>query len=155
MQSGCDVFGCPMNALHVLEEANDLRNRLSERIVEFLCDRGDLRSDLGSNVALDKIVNLVEANEFAYRLLSEIDGWVNQELLCQLDNGAIRPADMFTGAARSPETRNDLDDEIDLVRQQRIEIDEPVASQFREANVGGQPYVLGESATVVVKQLTE
>jgi hypothetical protein len=49
---------------------------------------------------------------------------VDEELLGELDDGAVGPADMMAGATLRAQTRDDVDDQIDLVRKQWIEGDE-------------------------------
>ena len=56
-----------VNALHVLEQADDLRDRLRERVLKLLRDGGDLRADLRADVALDEVVDLIEPSERAER----------------------------------------------------------------------------------------
>ena len=69
------------------------------------------------------------------RSLREIDSGVDQELLCKIDDGAVRSADVLAGAPLRSKTRNDLDDEIDLVREQGVQVDETVARQLGELDV--------------------
>jgi hypothetical protein len=45
---------------------------------------------------------------------------IDEELLGQLDDRAVGAADMAAGAALRTQTRHDLDDQFDLVRQQRV-----------------------------------
>ena len=62
---------------------------------------------------------------------------------------------MLARAALCAEARDHLDDEVDLVRQQRIEVDEAVASEFGQLDVRGQASVLHEPAAVLVEELPE
>ena len=62
---------------------------------------------------------------------------------------------MLARAALRAQARDDLDDQVDLVRQQRIEVDEAVARQLGQLDVGGEPGVLGEPAAVLVEELPE
>ena len=57
-----------VDALHVLEQADHLGDRLRERVAQLLGDGGDLRADLGADVALDEVVDLIEPRERADRL---------------------------------------------------------------------------------------
>ena len=62
---------------------------------------------------------------------------------------------MLARAALRAQARDDLDDEVDLVRQQRVEVDEALARELRQLDVGGEPRVLGEAAAVLVEELPE
>ena len=62
---------------------------------------------------------------------------------------------MLARAALRAKTRDDLDDEVDLVRQQRVQVDEAVARQLGQLDVGGEPGVLGEAAAMFVEELAE
>ena len=42
--------------------------------LELLGDRGDLRADLGADVALDEVVDLIEPDQRPERLVGEVDG---------------------------------------------------------------------------------
>ena len=68
VQRGRDVLGGAVDALHVLEQADDLRDRLRERVAQLLRDGGDLRAHLGADVALDEVVDLIEPHERTERL---------------------------------------------------------------------------------------
>ena len=60
---------------------------------------------------------------------------------------------MLARAALRSQTRDHLDDQVDLVRQQRIEVDEALARQLRQLDVRGEAGVLGEPAAVSSKSL--
>ena len=62
---------------------------------------------------------------------------------------------MLARASLRPQARDDLDDEVDLVGQERIEIDKAVAGELRQLDVRRQPRVLGEPPAVFVKELAE
>ena len=62
---------------------------------------------------------------------------------------------MLARAALRAQAGDDLDDEVDLVRQQRVEVDEAVAGQLGQLDVGGEPRVLGEPPAVLVEELPE
>ena len=94
-----DVLRRAVNALHVLQQANHLGDRLRERMFKLLRDGGDLRADLRANVALDEVVDLIEPRHRADRLVCEIDGRVDEQLLGELDDGAVRAADVLARAA--------------------------------------------------------
>ena len=91
---------------------------------ELLGDGGDLGAHLGADVPLDEVVDLIEPHEGAERRVGEVHGRVDQELLRELDDGAVRAADVLARAPLRAQARDDLDDEVDLVREQRIEVDE-------------------------------
>ena len=155
VEGGGDVFGGPMDALDVLEEADGLGHGLRERVVQLLRIAAILAAHLAGDVALDEIVDLVEAGERAEGLVREVHGRVDEELLSELDDGAVGAADVLASAALRAQARDDLDDEVNLVGQQRIEVDEAVARQFGQLDVGGEPGVLGEAAAVLFEQLAE
>ena len=67
---------------------------------------------------------MIEADQRANIMLRQPGLRIDQKLLGELDDRAVGAADVPAGAALRPEARDDLDDEVDLVRQQRIEIDE-------------------------------
>ena len=91
-----------MNALHVLQQANHLGDRLRQRVFKLLRNGGDLRPDLRANVALDEIVDLIEPGHGADWLVCKIYGRVDEQLLGQLDDGAVCAADMLARAALRP-----------------------------------------------------
>ena len=101
------------------------------------------------------VVDLVDPREHADLLIGEVDVRVDQELLRQLDDRAIRAADVLARAARRPQARDDIDDEVDLVREQRIQVDERLGRKLGEADVGGQLRGVREPATVLREQLTK
>jgi hypothetical protein len=133
VQRSRDVLGAAVDALHVLEQADDLRHRLRQRVVDLLRDGGDLRAHLGADVALDEVVDLIEPHEVAELGVGEVHRRVDEELLRELDDGAVRAADVLAGAALRAQARDDLDDEVDLVRQQRVEVDEAPRASARGA----------------------
>ena len=94
-----NVLRRAVNALHVLQQANHLGDRLRQRMFKLLRDGGDLRAHLRANVALDEIVDLIESGHEADGLVREIYGGVDEQLLRQLDDGAVRTADMLARAA--------------------------------------------------------
>ena len=155
VESRCDVFRRAVNALHVLQQADHLRDRLRQRVFELLRDGRDLRADLGADVALDEVVDLIEPGNGADRLVCKIDGRVDQQLLGELDDGAVRAAHVLARAALRAKPRDDLDDQIDLIRQQRIEIDETVTRQLGQLDVGGEARVLREPSAVLVEELSQ
>ena len=120
--------GGAVHALHVLEQADDLRDRLRERVVTSFGDGRDLRAHLGADVALDEVVDLVEPHQRRRAAASaRFTAGIDQELLRELDDGAVGAADVLARAALRAQARDDLDDEVDLVRQQRVEVDEALA----------------------------
>ncbi len=62
---------------------------------------------------------------------------------------------MLARAALRAKPRDDLDDQIDLIGQQRIEIDEAVTGQLWQLDVGGETRVLREPASVLVEELSQ
>ena len=53
------------------------------------------------------------------------------------------------------QTGDDLDDEVHLIGQQRVEIDEAVRSEFRQPNIGGQSRILREPGALCLEQLSQ
>jgi hypothetical protein len=142
-ECGGDILGTAMHTLHILQQADHLRDRLRQRMAQLLVNGGNLRADLRANVPFDKIVNLIKADELADLGISKVHGRVDQQLLGELDYRAVRAADMLARAALRSEARDHLDDEVYLVRKQRIQVDEVFARQLRKADVGSEPRVLG------------
>jgi hypothetical protein len=99
MEGGGDVFGGAVDALDVLEEANGLGNGLRERVVHGGFDGVDLTADFAGDVAGNEIVDVVQAGESAEGLVRDGGGGVDEELLSDLDDGAVGSADMGGGAA--------------------------------------------------------
>jgi len=63
-----------VHALHVLEEADDLGDGLRERMAQLLGDSRDLRAQLGADVAFDEVIDLVESDQGAERLVGQVNG---------------------------------------------------------------------------------
>src|SRR5436190_900118 len=78
-------------------------------------------------VVLDEVVDPIEGGERADRQICDPHIRVDQELLGELDDRSVRAADVRADAALRSKARHDADDEIDLVREQRIEVDELLA----------------------------
>src|SRR5579884_1161833 len=78
---------------------------------------------------------------------------MDQELLRELDDRAIRAAYMSARAASRPQARDHIDDQVDLVGQQRVEVHERLGRKLRQADVGGQLRGVREAATVLGEQL--
>ena len=76
---------------------------------------------------------MIEANQRANIMLRQPASGIDKKLLGELDDRAVGAADMLAGAALRPEARNDLDDQVDLVRQQRVEIDEGLSVELGQA----------------------
>ena len=84
------------------------------------------------DVAGDQVVDLVDPREIAHRLIGQVDVGMYQELLRELDDRAVGPADMPAGAALGPQAGHHVDDQVDLVRQQGVQVDEASAGQLGE-----------------------
>ena len=80
---------------------------------------------------------------------------MDQELLGQLDDGAVGAADMLAGTALGAQTRDDLDDEVNLVGQQGVEVDECLGGQLRQLDVGGETGVVGEPGAMLGEALAQ
>ena len=89
--------------------------------------------------------------ELADWLIGEVDRRVDQELLGELDDRPVGPADVLAGAALRPQAGDDLDDEVDLVGQQRVQVDESLGGQLGEADVGSQVRAAREAASVLLE----
>ena len=133
-----DVLGGAMDALDELQKTDGLANRRARVGGHLAGDRGDLAPDLAVDVRLDQVIDLVNAGELADRLIGEVDRRVDEDLLGELDNRPVRPAHMLADPTLGPQAGDDLDDEVDLVGQERVEVDEPLGGQLGEADVGGQ-----------------
>ena len=139
-----------MDALHVLEQADDLCHWLGQDVVDPLRDCRDLGAYLGTNVPFDEIVDLIEPHERSERPLREVHGGVDEELLCKLDDRAVRATNVLGRTSLRAEARDDLNDEVDLVGQERVQVDEAVARQFGQLDVGREPRVLGQAASMLI-----
>ena len=108
LQRGRDVLRRAVDALDVLEQADRLGHRLGERDASTSrLDPVDLAADLAGDVPRDELVDLVDARERADRLIGEVDVRVDEELLRELDDRAVRAADVLARAAlrsAGPET---------------------------------------------------
>src|SRR6185437_15197078 len=113
----------------------DLGDRLRERVAQLLRDGGDLGAYLRGDIAFHEVVYVVEANEGTERRTSEVNSRVDQQLLCQLDDGPVSATDVPTRAALRAKTGHDLDDEVDLVRQQRVQVDEAFTGEFGQPDI--------------------
>ena len=67
----------------------------------------------------------------------------------------VGAADVLVGAALGPEARDDLDDQVDVVRKQRVEVDERHRVELPEADIGGQPGVVCEPTAVLGEEKAE
>jgi hypothetical protein len=73
--------------------------------------------------------------------------------LCEFDDRAVRATDVLASATLRTQTRDHLDDQVDLVRQQRIEIDKAVTGKLGQLDVDSEPRVFREPASVHVKEV--
>ena len=149
VERGGDVLDRPVDGLDVGEESDGLGDVLGERVLDGVGDGVDLAADLGRDVAGDEVVDEVERGEAADRLRGETGVGPDEELLGELDDGRVGPADVFGRAALGAEARDNADDEVDVVREERVELDEPLGGELGEPDVGRELGVLGEPAVVV------
>jgi hypothetical protein len=127
MQRRRDVLGRAVDALHVLEQADGLRHGCASGwftsvLIAAIFPRISL-----ADVAGDEVVDLVDGRQLRRGLFGELHARVDEELLRELDDGAVRAADVLARAALGAKPRDDLDDQVDLVGQQRVEVDEASA----------------------------
>src|SRR5262249_547879 len=118
-------------------------------------DPVDLAADLARYIPGDEVVDLVDPREHADLLIREVDVGMNEELLRELDDRAVRPADVLARAARRAQARYDVDDEVDLVGQQRIQVDERLGREPWEADVRCQLRRIRESPAMLREELAE
>ena len=149
VQRGGDVLGAAMDAAHVLEQTDGFRHRLGQRVPHLPPDVVDLAPHLARDVPGHQVVHLVDARERADRRRGERDIRVDQELLGELDDGAVRPAHMPAGPTLGTKPRDHLDDQVDLIGKQRVEIDEGLGGELRQLDVRGEPRVVGEPPAVL------
>ena len=88
-------------------------------MIDLVADAVDLAADFAGDVPGNKVVNLVNPRECAEGCGREIDVRVNKKLLGKLNDGSVGAADVLGCAALGAESRDNLDDEVDLIRQQR------------------------------------
>jgi hypothetical protein len=98
---------------------------------------------------------VIEAGKRAERRTGEIDRGIDQELLGQFNDRAVGSADMSARTPLRSQPGDDLDDEIDLIRQQRIEIYKSVAANLWEPDVRSHARVVDQPAPVFVIQSAE
>src|SRR5581483_1543424 len=155
VQGGGDVLSATMHTLHVLQQADHFCDGLREWVVQLFRDRRDFRPHLGADIALDEVINLVQAGKGADRVVGEIHRGINQQLLGELDDGAVGSSDVLASTALGPHPRHDVDDQIDLVRQQSVQVDERFTSELRESYVSRESRVFREATTMLLKQLAQ
>ena len=155
MQGSGDVLRRAVDAAHVLQQADGLGNGLGERVRDLAADIGDLGADLAANVAGDEVVDLVGPRKGADGGVGQGHIGVNQQLLGELDDGAVGAADVLAGTALGAQAGDDLDDQIDLVREQRVEIDEGLGGQLQEPDIGRHAGVVGQPPAVLGEPLAQ
>src|SRR5947207_14154160 len=106
MQGSSDVLDRAMHALHILEEADDLGDGLRERVAQLLGDSRDLRAQLGANVALDEVIDVVESHQNAERLVAQVNGRVDEQLMRELHDRTVRAANVLARTALRAKPRN-------------------------------------------------
>src|SRR5690606_35950646 len=149
MQGRSDVLRRSMDTLDVLEKANRFRYGLRERMRHLRLDRRDFAANLARNVARNEVVDLVDRRQLADRFLGELHTFMNQELLRELDDGAVRATYVLRRPALRAKPRDDLNDQIDLIRKQWIELLEALSGKLRQVDVCGEVCVRREAAAVL------
>ena len=86
-------------------------------------------------------------------MIRKVHGGVDQQLLCKLDDSAVRSTDMPARAALRAKARDHLDDQVELIRQQRTEIDKDVMGKLGQLDVDSETRVFREPASVHVKEV--
>src|SRR5260370_1839635 len=124
-------------------------------MTQLLRDGGNLAPHLGADVALDEVVDLVETDQRAEGRLGEPDSRIYEELLREFDDGAVCATDVFARATLRTEPGDHLDDEVDLVGQQRVQVDEAVARELGQLDLRGEARVLGQAPSVLVENFAE
>jgi hypothetical protein len=99
-------------------------------VFELLRNGGDLCSHLRADISFDEVVDLIEPDDGAQGEIRKIDGGVDEQLLRELDDCSVRAADVLAGTALCAQARDHLYDQVDLVGQQRIEVDETVSRKL-------------------------
>ena len=87
---------------------------------------GRERHAIARDIAGNEVIDLVDAGKRADRLLGKVSIWMDQELLRQFDDRTVGASDMLAGAALHAQARDHLDNDVNLIGQQRIEIDKTV-----------------------------
>src|SRR4051794_37345603 len=80
---------------------------------------------------------------------------MDEKLLCKLDNRAVGTADMLARSSLGAEPGDDLDDQVNLVGQERIEVDERLALQRGQGDVCAKSCMCGELPTVLLVGLSQ
>jgi len=155
VQAGRDVLRGAMEGGHELEQADGFGDFFGKGVCHFLGDTGNLAAQLAGDVPRDEVVDLVDACKCAHWQLTESNVPMNEQLLGELDDGAVGAADVATCAALGAQARNDVDDQLNLVRQERVKGDEGISSEVGQAVIGADGGALGQASTVGFELLAE
>ena len=80
---------------------------------------GDFVSNVAADVVVHQVIDLIQGNEPSHGLHAQVDCRVDDQLLGQFDGGAGGAAHVFAGAALRAQAGDNLDDQVDLIGQQR------------------------------------
>src|SRR5690606_39000979 len=106
-----------------LQEADGLRHpRFPRMLPEVLYSVSDLQAFLVGDVALYEVIDHVQGDQGTHRLFAEVDPGIDDDLLGELDKGAVAAAHVAASAALSTQAGDDLDNKVNLVRKERIEL---------------------------------
>ncbi len=155
VQRGRDVVRRAVDTFDELEQADGLGHGLRHGVYFLGRDALDLVADVAVDVVAHQVVDVVDTHQVAYRMIAQSDLGMGQELLGQLDDRAVGAADVAAGPALGPQAGNDVDHQVDLVGQHGIEVDERLAGQLRQADVGRKGRVGGKAATVPLEQIAQ
>src|SRR5581483_6661754 len=96
-----------------------------------------------------------DCSERADRFLSQPNGRIDQQLLGNLDDGPIGTADVLHGPALRAQARDNLNDQVDLVRQQWVEVDERFGGQRRQGDIGCEAGVVSQPTPVPLEKVAQ
>ena len=155
MEAGGDVLGRAMDVFDELEKADGLGDGGGPGVFHLPADVADLGPELAGDVACDQVVDLVDAHQRPGLLVAQGNAGMDEELLGELDDGAVCATHVMRGPPLRAQPRHDVDDELDLVRQQGVEPEEGIGRQLGQADVGADGGAGGQASPVGVEQPAE
>src|ERR1017187_1464597 len=124
-----------MDALYILEQANDLGRGLRHWVAQLPSNGSNLGANFRPDVAFDEIVDLIQSHQGSQLFVGQVDGRIDKQLLGKLDDGAVSTPDVLTQSALRTQTRYDLNDEVYLIWQERIEVNEAISRELGKLNL--------------------
>jgi len=92
---------------------------------------------------------VLHRNQVTEFLLAKANLGVCKQLLRKFDNRSVGSTDMTARAALRPQSGNDVNNKIDLIRQHRVEIDEVLTSHLGQFDIGGKVCICSKAPSVL------